>query len=150
MRKIIIYQVNVDSESERFFGFEHFIHTHNINVKDFQTKVFSGYTNESFIDALEILDYLGIKKIFRHEALDKNPDDLNKAVLYLLNLVYLERYNILFLVTYYNQVQELTKLIANSFKKKQKVDFRTIPGSIVLIDLDKEKIKPILHNSVLN
>ena len=150
MKKVVIYQINIASEVDILFGLEDFLYTNNINAKEFKIKVISGDDSEAFEDALEIVDYLGVKKLVKHNVLNKNHKYFNKDLNYFLSLLTLERYNIIFLVTYYDQVNQLSKLIANTFKKKQEINLKTMPGSIISIDLEKEDIRVYNPNSILN
>ncbi|HKK53899.1 MAG TPA: hypothetical protein VJ926_00015, partial [Patescibacteria group bacterium] len=68
MKKVVIYQINIASEVDILFGLEDFLYTNNINAKEFKIKVISGDDSEAFEDALEIVDYLGVKKLVKHNV----------------------------------------------------------------------------------
>jgi|GEM_PF-3275773 hypothetical protein len=150
MKKLVIYQVSDDIEIEKFLELKSFAPTRNIKAKDLQIKVFAGYDNETFVDALEIVDYLSARKIFRHDALNKNQKDLKKALNYLFSLVIKEKYDVLFLITYYDQANILPKMIAKHFNAKRELKFTTVPGVITCFNLENKKFSMYTPNTILN
>jgi hypothetical protein len=151
MRKIIIYQVNFDNEIEAFDQFEYFLHSSKIPFHDVKIEVFSGYDDASFLDATDIISYLGLDIIYRHKALNKDPQDLNEALSDILNLMSLRKYNILFLISHYKQARFLPSIVAKYyFKKKKEENFSTIPGAITIIDLEKEEFIRYIPDTILN
>ncbi|MFP4514889.1 MAG: hypothetical protein ACLFNO_02690 [Parcubacteria group bacterium] len=150
MRKVIIYQISDEIEIEKFFQLKSFSHTAKINIEDLQIKVFTGYDKKTFVDALEIADYLKTKMIYRHDALNKKPENLNKALAYLSSLIFKENYDVLFLITYFEQARILPKIFAQHFNKSNKLRFDTLPGAISCIDFEKKEFSIYIPNTILN
>jgi hypothetical protein len=149
MKKIIIYQVDFSFDMEFYADFEEFLYDSVIPFYDINIEIFSGYDQTSVFDAIEISTYFGLDKIFRHDSLTKNPENIRESLSDILTLIGLRKYDMLFLISHLEQTLYLPNLIGKHYFKKEK-SYVTIPGTIIMVDLDLEEFRTFLPYPMTN
>lgn len=146
-----MYQTLFDVNVEGYLEFEALLAEKAINIEDAKIEIFCGYDEDSFEDAIELSQYLGVNMVYKHHALNKNPRDIKESMQLLLNLALFRQYNIIIFVSHYRQVNEFPPLFAKYyFKKKLDLYYLNLPGSLIYLDLEAEEAEAYNLDTSLN
>ena len=150
MKKILLFQVN-EHEDLAYYEVEGFIRRHLLKIGNKKILIISALDKKAIINSKDIAEYLGLNLILKHESLNKKVKDLNEALEDMLMLVVSKNYDIMFLVTHYNQLRLFPQFLSKKlFHVKKNLRFESLPGTLTVIDLKSKKTSVYNPNSILN